>query len=88
MNDAYAFKLLLESYGADLGRSSDELSQYMAERTLVLVTLAGLPGYKKAVIAERDNVALFMGIEAMNLSSAGRARILSFIQGALVLAAS
>lgn len=77
----------LEETGASLERSTAEVAAYAAERTAILATLVGLQGYEQAVIAERDNVVLFAGLQAVEEASEIRLRILSIIQGALFMAA-
>lgn len=85
------FKELLErtlqETGAELDQAVDEVALYMADRTAHLSTLVGQPGFQEAVIAERDNVAMFAGLLAVDLADATDARIVGVIQGALAMAA-
>lgn len=84
-------KNLLESAlaetGADLQKTVSEVALYAAERTAILATLIGQPGYELAVIAERDNVVLMSGLQAVDQADAVRQRIIGVIQGALFLGA-
>lgn len=86
-----SIKNLLESalseLGSDLEKTTDEVAMYAAERTAVLATIIGLPGYEAAVIAERDSVALFAGLNAVEVAEKTRERILGIIQAALFLGA-
>ena len=86
------FKALLEAAvketGADLGKSKDEVAMYMSERTAHLAQIVGFEGFDMAVVAERDNVALFAGLHAVAQSDSIRDRILGIIQGALFIGAS
>lgn len=84
-------KNLLESAlsetGADLQETASAVALYAAERTAILAVLIGQPGYELAVIAERDNVVLMSGINAVDQADAVRQRIIGVIQGALFLGA-
>ena len=77
----------LQETGADLQATASEVALYAAERVAILATLIGQPGYELAVIAERDNVVLMSGINAVNQADAVRQRIIGVIQGALFLGA-
>jgi transcriptional regulator GlxA family with amidase domain len=84
-------KNLLESALAEtkieLGRSTSEVATYMAATAARLATLIGLPGYEDAVIAARNNVALYAAIKATERADAAHERVVGIIQGALFLAA-
>lgn len=77
----------LDETGADLEAATSELALFAAERTAYLATLVGLQGYERAVIAERDRVALRAGIAAVDQADAAAQRALGIIQGALFLGA-
>ena len=77
----------IEETGADLERSAAEVAAYMSTRVATLALLVGQVGYEQAVIAERDNVALFAGLRAVEQADAASARIFGLIQGALFFAA-
>lgn len=78
----------LQETGASLKQSSQEVAAYAAQRAAFLSTLVGQPGFEQAVIAERDNVALFAGIVAVGQVVAIQAKIVGVIQGALFIGAS
>lgn len=78
---------LLEGTGQDLAQSSQKIATYAAERTAILATLVGQVGYEQAVIVERDNIALFAGLEAVSNADGLRDRILGAIQGTLFMVA-
>lgn len=77
----------LQETGVSLKASSAEVAVYAAGRAAFLSTIIGQPGFEQAVIAERDNVALFAGIAAVNQAVAVQARIVGVIQGALFMGA-
>ncbi len=85
------FEDLLEeaakSTGVELVNGAKEVAAYAAQRAAVLATLVGRPGYQQAVIAERDNVALFAGVSGVDKADAGQQRLIGIIQGALALGA-
>ena len=78
---------LLDDTEENLAHSTQEIAAYAAERTAVLAILVGQVGYAQAVVVERDNVALFAGLEAVSNADGFRDRLLGAIQGALFLAA-
>lgn len=69
---------------ADLAIDSDELVRYTAERAAHLSTLVGQPGFQRAVVAERNAVALKAGLDATLRAEAADARLVGVIQGALL----
>tara|TARA_R110000796_G_scaffold160859_1_gene277616 strand:+ start:511 stop:789 length:279 start_codon:yes stop_codon:yes gene_type:complete len=77
----------LTETGESIQRSTSEVAFYAAERTAILSTLVGLPGYAMAVEAERDNIIAFAGLKASEKSRESRIRFLGIIQGALFMAA-
>ena len=79
---------LISGTGQDLAKSGREVAAYAAERTAVLATLVGQVGYDQALIAERDSLALFAGLEAVDNADGLRDRILGALQGALFMAAA
>jgi len=86
-----AFKEQLESAltetGLQLQRSAAEVAAYTAQRALHLSTIVGQPGYAEAVKAERDAVALYAGITAVNNADAADNRIIGIIQSGIALLA-
>lgn len=73
--------------GLELKKAKDEVAVYMAERTAHLAQIVGLDGFDLAVIAERDNVAMFAGLSAVAQSDAIKDRVLGILQGALWMGA-
>ena len=78
---------LVSGTGQDLAKSGREIAAYAAQRTAILATLVGQVGYDQALIVERDNVALFAGLQAVSNADGLRDRILGALQGALFMAA-
>lgn len=73
--------------GVELGQSSAELAEYMAERADHLALISHEPGFGEAVRREASSVALRAGL---NVSDAGRAadhRLFGMVAGALRVAA-
>ncbi len=70
-----------------LSESKETLAAYMASRTLHLSTIVNEPGFDQAVIAERNNVALKIGMAVAAEASAVDNQILGMIGGALRIAA-
>lgn len=73
--------------GQDLKGDLQVVTAYAAERTAVLATLVGQPGFEEAVRAERDNVALKAGIASVAAADAFDQRVVGIIQGALFIGA-
>lgn len=69
---------------ADLSINADELILYTAERAAHLTTLLGQPGFQRAVVAERNNVAMRAGLDATLQAEAADARLVGVIQGVLL----
>ncbi len=78
---------LLEGTGQDLSQSGSDIAAYAAERTAILALLVGQVGFEQAVIVERDNVALFAGLQVVSNADGLRDRILGAIQAVLFLGA-
>lgn len=74
----------LRATRTDLADGADELVRYMAERAAHLTTLAGQPGFHRAVVAERNAVALKAGLDATLQAEAADARIVGVITGILM----
>jgi hypothetical protein len=64
-----------------------EIREYFAARTLHLSTLAGQPGYMEAVIAERDALALKLGLVSVNQADGADRELLGTIAGVMAVAA-
>lgn len=74
--------------GVELSNTTAEVAQYTLQRSEFLATVVGQPGYQLAVIAERDNVALFAGLNFVAKADAAQQRFIGVIQGALAIAAT
>jgi len=69
---------------ADISVDADELVRYTAERGAHLSTLAGQPGFQRALVAERNAIALKAGLDATLQAEAADARLVGVIQGILL----
>lgn len=69
---------------AELAMDADELVRYTAERAAHLTTLAGQAGFARAVVAERNAVALKAGLDATLQAEAADARLVGVISGVLL----
>lgn len=89
MNDE--LKQLLENAinetGADLHTGSQQLVALMAQRAAELSVLVGMPGYEQAAVAARDEIALAAGLELVGQADRASSRVLSVVQGGLMLLA-
>lgn len=81
------FESAIAETGIDLQQSAHDVALYTSQRMAHLALIVGLPGYEEALVAERDNVALFAGISAVNSADAADQRIIGIIQGALAIGA-
>lgn len=77
----------LQETGRDLEGSLDAVKAEVAKQLAALSLAAGEPGYERAVIAARDNVALVAGLQAVADADAVDSRILGIIQGGLTFGA-
>lgn len=77
----------LEETGADLTASGQAIAQLTATRAAELSVLVGLAGYEQAVVAARDEVALAAGLATVDNADAATGRVLSLIQGGLMMLA-
>lgn len=73
--------------GRELTSDLNEISDYAAARMQHLSTLVGQPGWREALVAERDNVALKAAGRAIDRGDAFDSRILSITEGALAIGA-
>lgn len=91
MEVAEEFKRLLEDAGARLGREFqgdlDEVKLYASERMLHLAAIIAEPGYAEALLAERDNVALKLGMASVGAADRIDRELLGLIAGGLGVAA-
>lgn len=76
-----------ERLGRDLQNSGTDVRNYIAERMLHLSSIVGQAGYDEALIAERDNVALFVGLEVVDAADAADRELLGLIGGGLAIGA-
>lgn len=85
------FKELLEDVlhetGRDLGDKKDEVVLYAAQRSAHLAMILGQPGFALALRAERDNVALKAGLNAVISADRVDNRIVGVIQAGLLMGA-
>ncbi|MCI0588934.1 MAG: hypothetical protein L0323_19095 [Planctomycetes bacterium] len=77
---------LLDAAGRRRDVTKLEVRAYAEARARHLATLAGKPGFGEALVAERDNVALFAGIAESDSDEELRGRIAAVVQRALVCA--
>lgn len=74
--------------GVKLKASVVDVAIYADERAAYLVTIFGQTGYQKALIAERDSIALKAGISAVGDADAFDSRIIGIIQSVLSVGVS
>lgn len=72
--------------GRELASDLDEIRVYTASRMAHLAAIAGEPGFREALVAERDNVALKAAGRAINRADAVDARLVGMVEGALGIA--
>ena len=91
MNIAKDFEAMLadviDDTGVSLRKSAKDLALYAAERAEHLKGLVNDAGFRDAVRAERDAIALQAGIHAVANADLADARIVGAIHGGLSLAA-
>jgi hypothetical protein len=73
--------------GNDIQADFKAVRQYAALRLAHLATCVGQPGYMRAVIAERDSVAIRLGIVTTSGADRGDQELLGMIGGALATGA-
>lgn len=73
--------------GVELATDASEIAAYAADRSRHLSSIVGQEGFREALIAERDNVALKAGIAAVDAAEAADRRILGVLEGGLSLGA-
>lgn len=74
--------------GKTLGVHGAELRAYAAERVVHLATIAGQAGFEEALVAERDNMALKIGIATVDAADDSDRELLGVLLGALAVAAT
>ena len=73
--------------GLDFKGSAQEIRQYSAESMARLATLVGQPGFETAVEAERDIVAIKIGMRIAKDADKADMKALGVIEGALRMGA-
>lgn len=77
----------LEETGRSLDEGREALQLEASTQLTQLALAVGEPGYDRAVVAARDNVALAAGLQAAAEADAADSRIIGIIQGALFFGA-
>lgn len=77
----------VDETGIVLGKSVDEVAEYASTRAEHLSTIVGQQGFELAARAERDNVALFAGVEVAGDLDEIDGQLIGLIKGMLTLAA-
>jgi hypothetical protein len=72
--------------GRQVQADSAELRDYVANIMQMLASALGEPGYDEALVAARDSVALFAGLQIVDSADAGDRELLGSIGGALSIA--
>lgn len=78
-------KTIAAEIGTELGASLAELRVYIAQRLAHLNLIKLEPGFREAVIAERDSIALVAAGRAVDAADATDARIIGAIDGAITI---
>ena len=85
------FKSLLETtadrLGVELMGTGVEMRDYAKSRMLFLASIIDEPGFDLALLAERDNVAMYAGIAAADIGDAADVELRGAILGALSIGA-
>lgn len=71
--------------GRELTSDLNDVKDYAAARMQHLSTIISEPGFREALVAERDNVALKAAGRAIDRADAFDARLLSITEGALAI---
>jgi hypothetical protein len=77
----------LTNLGFDLKNKASEVKMYAAQSMARLATLVGQPGYEMAVEAERDIVAIKVGMKVLADAKKTDAVAVGIIEGALRMGA-
>ena len=78
----------LKSLGKELQMGTHDAAVFLEQRARHLSTLVGDPNFQDAVIVERDNCALKLGILMTDAADAADARAVGIIQGVLSVGAA
>jgi hypothetical protein len=73
--------------GKGLSGNLDDVRAYAAARMLHLSGLVGKPGYAEALLDERDNVALKLGLAAVSGADAADRELIGTVGGVLAMGA-
>lgn len=88
---AEQFKSLIETtadrLGIELSSKAQAVRDYARSRMLFLASIVDEPGFDLALLAERDNVAMFIGISAAQAGDAADVELRGVILGALSIGA-
>lgn len=87
MNFENVLKDAAREMGIELKGNLHEVRLYTIQRAAHLASIAGQPGWERAMRVERNNIALMLGIQLVTVADAADNRILGIIQGALATAA-
>lgn len=86
---AQEFVDLLKTNAVEAGKNlADDLNavrEYAAARMAHLSTIAAEPGFRQALIAERDSLALMAAGRAIDEGDAFDARLIGIVEGALAI---
>lgn len=84
------FRDQVEDMGDSLKVTVGELASYMTQRASMLAVMlaSSEPGFDLALLAERDNVALFAGVKAVEKAREMDNRLIGMIHGALAIAST
>ena len=87
MNPTEEFKSLLldlvKETGVELRGGAELIAEYAATRAAHLATLVGSPAFNDALKIERDALALYAGLRAVDQAKVADAKIEGAIYGAL-----
>lgn len=73
-------------FGVKITEDLDGLAEYIRQRVDHLALAVGEPGYRRAVIAERNSIAMFAAQRSVGVARDLDSRILSIIQGGISIA--
>lgn len=59
-----------DELGHELGEAVEDAAAYAAERTAHLSMAVGEPGFAETLIVERDNIAIYAGLQAVDQAEA------------------
>lgn len=80
-----ALEQALRDTGVSLQKSAADVAVYASQRAEHLATIAGQPGFDRALIAERDAVRIYAGRSSVREGDAADHRIHGIIEGGLAV---